>query len=679
MVIQNKSRLVVRGYRQEEGIDFEDSFAPVARMEAIRIFLAYVVHKSFTVFQMDVKTAFLHGSLKEDVYVYQPECFIDADHLSHVYKLKKARYGLKQAPRAWCFDNDILVSNYVLETLKKYGMESCDPVGTPMEIKDKLDLDQNGTPVDATKYRSMIGALMYLTSSRPNIVHATCLCARYQAKPTKKHLKEVKSIFRYLQRTVNMGLWYIKDSGFELTGFSDADYVGYKDTFKSTSVQRVRTDNGMEFKNKTLAKFFDEIQVAQKKFNIAFENVDSSSRVELIPSKIMYAIKCNPLSSGISSLQQGELSSLTVGTSSGSGNSSLAFSPSIKMLLTNKDKLYKLARTPLNKHRSAVLLKKLPKKLGDPDKLLIPCDFPGMAECLALADLDASINLIPLSVWNKLSLPDLSPTCMTLELTDRDNKLPVIIVKDLSKEEKTALITVLKSHKRAIAWKLSDIKVIDPEICTHKILMEEDFEPARLVGNQYYCFLDGFSGYFQIPIDPKDQEKATFTCLYGTFAYRCMPFRLCNAPGMFQRYIMAICHDMIEKTMEVFMDDFSVFEGIVIGHKISKNRIKVDKAKVDIIAKLPHPTTVKGIRSFLGHADFYRKFIQDFSKIAWLMTRLLEKDTPFFFSKECVKAFQTLKRKLTEAPILIAPNWDMPFELMCDASDFAIGAVLGQR
>ncbi|GKA16679.1 putative ribonuclease H-like domain-containing protein [Tanacetum coccineum] len=158
------SRLVVRGYHQDEGIDFKESFAPVARMEAIRIFLAYAAHKSFTVFQMDAKTAFLHGTLKEDVYVCQPEGFIDADHPSHVYKLKKALYGLKQAPTAWCFKDNILV-----------------------------------------------------------------------AKPTEKHLKEVKRIFRYLQGTVNMGLWYMKHSGFELTGFSDADYVGCKDTFKSTS------------------------------------------------------------------------------------------------------------------------------------------------------------------------------------------------------------------------------------------------------------------------------------------------------------------------------------------------------------------------------------------------------------------------------------------------------------
>nr|GEY87973.1 hypothetical protein [Tanacetum cinerariifolium] len=237
-VIKNKSRLVVRGYRQEEGIDFKESFAWVARMEAIRIFLAYAAHKSFTLFQMDVKTAFLHGSLKEDVCVCEPEGFIDADHPSHVYKLKKALYGLKQAPRAWY--NELLkflLQNHFFkgtEILNKYEMESCDPVGTPMKFKDKLDLDPNGTPVDATKCRSMISALMYLTSCRPNLVHTTCLCDRYQDKPTENHLKEVKRIFCYIQRTVNTGLWYSKDFGFELTGFSYADYAGCKDTFKST-------------------------------------------------------------------------------------------------------------------------------------------------------------------------------------------------------------------------------------------------------------------------------------------------------------------------------------------------------------------------------------------------------------------------------------------------------------
>ncbi|GJR47462.1 reverse transcriptase domain-containing protein [Tanacetum coccineum] len=341
----------------------------------------------------------------------------------------------------------------------------------------------------------------------------------------------------------------------------------------------------------------------------------------------------------------------------------------------------------------------------------------------------------------ELELKDLPPHLeyMFLEGT---SKLPMIIAKELKREEKDQLIKVLKSHKQAIAWKISDIRGIDPNFCTHKTLMEDDFKPdvqyqrkvnlkihevikaeviklldagliypitdspwvslvhvvpkkggmavvtndnnelipTRLVtgwrvcidyrklndatrkdhfplpfmdqmleclpGNEFYYFLDGFSGYFQNPIDHQDEEKTTFTCPYGTFAYRRMPFGLYNAPGTFQRCMVAIFHDMIEKTIEVFMDNFSVFgdsfsfclsyldmmlkrcedtnlvlywekchfmvkEGIVLSHKILKNGIEVDHAKVDVIAKLPPPTTVKGIRSFLGYADFYRRFIQD--------------------------------------------------------------------
>ncbi|GJT22877.1 reverse transcriptase domain-containing protein [Tanacetum coccineum] len=631
------------------------------------------------------------------------------------------------------------------------------------------------------------------------------------------------------------------------------------------------------------------------------------------------------------------------------------FAPMFRKLLNDKDKIIELTKTPVNENCLAVILKKFPEKLGDPGRFLIPCDFPEMNECLALADLGASINLMPLSIWKELSLPALTKTRMILELADRtistptgiaedvfvkvgtfffpanfvvvdyvadprvplilgrpflrtaralidvheyvqevleisesgnptstsdlmidsrspsftpfggsdflmedideflehdniippgvdgiydserdtvyleellsvinsdpnlppspvcetyvpekvksscedppdlelkdlpshleyaflegDDKLPIVIAKNLKDEDKTALIKILMEenakpvvqHQRRVNPKIHEvikqevIKLLDypisdspwvsPVHCVPKkggitVVKNEENEliPTRLVtgwrvcidyrklndatrkdhfplpfmdqmlerlaGNEYYCFLDGFSGYFQIPIDPLDQEKTTFTCPYGTFAYRRMPFGLCNAPGTFQRCMVAIFHDMIEKTMEVFMDDFSVFgdsfssclshldkmlqrcedtnlvlnwekchfmvkEGIVLGHKISKSGIEVDKAKVDVIAKLPHPTTVKGICSFLGHAGFYRRFIQDFSKIARPMTHLLEKETPFIFSKECIEAFETLKMKLTQAfPffqfLLLSRLGTCPLKIMCDAIDFGL-------
>ncbi|XP_060216627.1 uncharacterized protein LOC132644089 [Lycium barbarum] len=236
----------------------------------------------------------------------------------------------------------------------------------------------------------------------------------------------------------------------------------------------------------------------------------------------------------------------------------------------------------------------------------------------------------------------------------------------------------------------------------------------RLAGRSYYCFLDGYSGYNQINISLEDQEKTTFTCPYGTFAFSRMPFGLCNAPATFQRCMMSIFSDMVEDFLEVFMDDFSVVgdsfedclghlgqvlrrceetnlvlnwekyhfmvkEGIVLGHKISEKGIEVDQAKIDVIAKLPPPISVKGVRSFLGHAGFYRRFIKDFSMIANPMCKLLEKEAKFVFDDKCQKAFEELKERLTTAPIIIAPDWSLPFELMCDASGFAIGAVLGQR
>nr|GEY20596.1 hypothetical protein [Tanacetum cinerariifolium] len=177
---------------QEEGIDFQESFAPVGRLEAVRIFVAYAAHKSFPIYQMDVKTVFLNGPLKEE-------------------------------------------AKYALEILHKHGMEKGQSIGLPMATKPELDADLSGNPVDQTDYHSKIGSLMYLTSSRPDTVQAICFCVRYQSQPTEKHLKEVKRIFRYLRCIVNMGLWYPKGSSFGLIAFSNADHAGCIDTPKSIS------------------------------------------------------------------------------------------------------------------------------------------------------------------------------------------------------------------------------------------------------------------------------------------------------------------------------------------------------------------------------------------------------------------------------------------------------------
>ncbi|GJY13740.1 retrovirus-related pol polyprotein from transposon TNT 1-94 [Tanacetum coccineum] len=272
-VLKNKPRLVAKGYRQEEGIDFEESFAPIARIEAIRIFITNAASKNMTIYQMDVKTTFLNGELKEEVHVSQPEGFVDPNHPTHVYRLKKALYGLKQDdiifaltdPKACdIFSNEISSkfqmsmmgqksfflglqvsqnpkgifinqSKFSLEILKKFGMDSCDPVDTPMVDLLKLDEDPLGILVDQTRFLSMVGSLMYLTASRPDLVFAVCMCARYQALPTKKHLEALKWVFRYLKGTINWGLWYPKDTAMALTAYADADHAGCQDTRRSTS------------------------------------------------------------------------------------------------------------------------------------------------------------------------------------------------------------------------------------------------------------------------------------------------------------------------------------------------------------------------------------------------------------------------------------------------------------
>ncbi|GJS44732.1 reverse transcriptase domain-containing protein [Tanacetum coccineum] len=513
------------------------------------------------------------------------------------------------------------------------------------------------------------------------------------------------------------------------------------------------------------------------------------------------------------------------------------FASTLKTLIGNKEKLSEMARTPLNENCSAVILNKLPKKLGDPGRFLIPCEFSGINTCNALADLGASINLMPYSVWKTLSLSELTPTCMTLELADHsisepigiaedvyvtvgkfqfpadfvvvnfepdprvplilgrsflktsralidvyegeitlrvgreaitfnldqtssgnptpyydpivstssptltpfgdsdfllfeeadsflaleddptspklsnvlialfgcDDKLPVIIAKDLKNEEKAALIEVLKSHKRAIAWKLSDIKGINPDPwvspvhCVPKkggmtvVKTDENdsiTESIVVTGGEFIdnrklneatrrttshfpswtkCSKDlretnsivssmAFRVIFPDSYRPEGPRKDNlFLAMTETFALSSdMPFGICNAPGTFQRLSILSLHP-IPSVQNV--------------ETVCRQPIVVLNWEKSIFR-----TTVKGVPKLVVGTSVYRRFIQDFSKIARPMTHLLEKETPFFFSKECIESFNTLKRKLTEAPILIAPDWDLPFELMCDASDFAIGA-----
>nr|GEX69811.1 uncharacterized mitochondrial protein AtMg00810-like [Tanacetum cinerariifolium] len=299
-VICNKARLVAKGYAQEEA------------------------HKSFPIYHMDVKTAFLNGPLKEEVYVAQPDGFVDPGHPKKVYRLRKALYGLKQAPRA------------------------C--IGTPMATKPKLDVDLSGNPVDQTDYRSKIGSLVYLTSSRPDILQAVCFCARYQSRPTEKHLKEVKRIFRYLRGTINMGLWYPKGSSFELTAFSNADHAGCIDSRKSTY-------GGIQFLGNKLVSWMSKKQSCTAMSSTEAKYVALSARCAQViwmrtqlqdngfnynkiplycDSKSAIAISCNPVQHSrtkhihtraiflaVASLffWKWQPSSLAVGTSSASGNS----------------------------------------------------------------------------------------------------------------------------------------------------------------------------------------------------------------------------------------------------------------------------------------------------------------------------------------------------------------------
>ena len=315
-IVRNKARLVAKGYSQVEGFDFGETFALVARLEAICLLLAYASHHDMKLYQMDVKSAFLNGYINELVYVEQPPGFEDPHHPDHVYKLSKALYGLKQAPRAWYerlrdflvengfkvgrVDTTLFIKNdkkdilvcqiyvddiifgstnqvlcqafgemmtkefkmsmmgelsfflgfqikqlkegtfiyqekYCMDLLRKFKMEDCKSATTPIPLKAKLQPDPTGKKVDIKEYRSMIGSLLYLCASRPDIMFSVCLCARFQADPKESHRSAVQRILRYLKYAPSIGLWYPKGANLELVGYSDADFAGCLVDRKSTS------------------------------------------------------------------------------------------------------------------------------------------------------------------------------------------------------------------------------------------------------------------------------------------------------------------------------------------------------------------------------------------------------------------------------------------------------------
>nr|GEX64532.1 reverse transcriptase domain-containing protein [Tanacetum cinerariifolium] len=1030
LVIRNKARLVAVGYSQQEGIDYDETFAPVARIEAIRMFLAYAAHKDFTVFQMDVKTVFLNGILKEEVYVGQPSGFVSKQNPDHVYALDKALYDLKQAPWAWyevltkflidsgfqkgsidttifiikkgthimliqiyvddiifgsinpkyCikfsdlmvkrfeismmgemefflglqvnqFSNEILInqSKYMLDILKRFGMENCDTVPTPMVEQAKLKLDLVGKPVDHTDYRNQFqedppedppevlmadnrtmaellqaptegyeDAIVILEIAANNFELKHGLINLVQNKQFFGHDKEDPHAhihyFNKITSTMRVPnvpsssnklmlfpfslegetrIWLEKEPTRSILNWDDLvtkfinqffppskttnlhneitrfqqrfDESFYEacdhfndllrafphhgffelhqlDTFYNAlnvnDQDSLNSAAGGNFLDKMPREFLKIIEikskVRQSRAKVVVAKVSTSFSTPSISSKVaelkdlfraLLLDKKNQSSAPAQSSTPTPVKAVELNCVTCGGTHSYQIYPATNICVYRdniQEYVSQAAAANYNQRNTSFQPQMVSNQIRPPgfpphqnnqnnfnrgnnfnqnqggnfnqsnfnqggsnlqvqmanltDMLskfmssntasslgsgTLPSntitnpkeDLKGITTRSGVAYQGPTIptpskvikqgtevtkNQVqtqssqstapvqpsviqsetqtpvsePVFAPEGLSLPELTPTCMTLKLVDRsvskpigiakdvlvkvgvfhfpadfvvvdfepDPRLPVIIAKELGDEEKSALIKVLKSHKRAIAWKLSDIQGINLEFCTHKILMEEDYKPAvqhqrrvnpkihdvikkeveklldagliypisdspwvspvycvpkkggfivvenekneliptrlvtrwwvcidyrklnevtrkdhfplpfmdqmleRLAGNEFYCFLDGFSGYFQIPIDPCDQEKTTFTYPYGT-RWKSL-WTTSRSLGILLKIASNLCLNW-EKS------HFMVKEGIVLGHKISKNMIKVDKAKVDVIAKLPHPTTVK--------------------------------------------------------------------------------------
>nr|GEV06624.1 putative reverse transcriptase domain-containing protein [Tanacetum cinerariifolium] len=627
-VIRNKTRLVVRGYRQEEGI---------ARMEAIRIFLAYATHKGFTVYQMDVKTAFLHGSLKEDVYVCQPKCFIDADHPSHVYKLKKALYGLKQAPRAWYddlstlllqnrlskgiidltlftrrFDDGILVSNYVNEILKKYGLNTCDIIGTPMDIKDKLDLDQ----IDWTLYT----LLVYVLDTK--------------LTPPRSTSKRLKGSFV----------------------ISGEPLIWVSDTFKSTS-------GGAQFLGEKLMSWSSKKQDCTSLSTTESEYVSLSAccaqvlwmRTQLtdygyhfdkIPiycdSKSAIAISCNPTqhlkTKHIAIRYHFIKEHLEKGT--------------IELYFVKTD--YQLADIFTKALPAKIMISSF--KCSNDIKSKIKILDHKHAEGSAKNSQDNKVLRLELVKYHALIVCD--EKVVRIPYEDE-----VLIIRGDNYDDG---ITSKKDEDKLEEKRLKDVPIIRefPEVFPEDL---PGLPPARQVEFQIDLVPDA------APIARVREEdilKTSFRTRYGHYELQVMPFGLTNAPTIFMDLMNRVCKPYLDRFMSVFIDDILIY---------SRNR-KEHEGRIKLILKLLKEEELYAKSSkcefwlskvkFIGHVIDSEGIHVD---------PLTQKSVKFDWGEKAETAFQLLKQKLCSAPILALPEGSKNFVVYCDASHIGLGAISMQK
>ncbi|KAK1680636.1 hypothetical protein QYE76_041484 [Lolium multiflorum] len=699
------------------------------RLESIRILLAFAAHYGFKLQQMDVKSAFLNGPLHEEVYVKQPPGFEDPHFPDHVFKLNKALYGLKQAPRAWY--------EHLRELLEDRGFEvgKIDPTLFTKKVNGELFICQ--LYVDDIIFGS--------TNTKFNDEFAKLMTNRSEMSM----MGELKFFLGFEIKKMHQGTFinqakYIQEilKRFAMKGATPPLRGGEHQREKSSPAGRIRRGNSLPEGE------IDAIAIVIE--------LDIISIIIIIISTI-YTIIMH-LATAVTIWQHLEHSESEAFRKERDELEEIFLrQPILKHDLPVED----LGTTPPPKEDPVFDLKPLPDNLKyahiDDKKIyhvIISSKLSEIEEERLLEILKKHRGAIGYTLDD---LKGISPSICQHAINMEDDAKPVVEHQRrlIPKMKEVVRNEVLKLLEAGIIYPIADSRWVSPVHCVPKKggmtvvpndndelipqrvvvgyrmcidfrkvnkVTKKDHYPLpfidqmleRLSKNTHFCFLDGYSGFSQIAVKAKDQEKTTFTCPYGTYAYRRMPFGLCNAPATFQRCMSAIFHGFCESIVEVFMDDFSVYgnsfdnclrnldkvlqrceetnlvlnwekchfmvnEGIVLGHKISERGIEVDRAKVEAIEKMPYPRDVKGIRSVLGHAGFYRRFIKDFSKISKPLTNLLQKDVPFVFDDDCKEAFETLKKALTTAPVVEPPDWNLPFEIMCDASDFAVGAVLGQR